>query len=148
VTTATQCRNSHDPACGPFRWDPEPSNEPMNVQVTVLTPKPRVGQTVEFHVVATDDGRIDPDCVGAVFGDDTPVCVGSNAMCPTGPGAYGPWTPPEKPNDRFEKVFSHVYDKPGTFAVSFIVRGYEGCQSPRSPYRNTGQADTSITVES
>ena len=120
----------------------------MSVQVTVLTPKPTVGQTVDFQVVATDDGRIDPDCVGVVFGDDKePVCVGSDPMCAAHPGAYGPWTPPEKPNDRFEKVFSHIYDKPGTFAVSFTLRAHEGCQSPPSPYRSTGQGDTSITVE-
>ena len=88
----------------------------MSVQVKVLTAEPRVGDTVEFQVVATDDGRIDPDCVGVVYGDDKgSFCVGSDAMCSAGPGAYGPWTPPEKPNDRFEQVFSHVYDKPGTF---------------------------------
>ena len=120
----------------------------MSVQVKVLTATPTVGQTVEIKVVATDDGRIDGDCVGVVYGDDKePFCVGSNPMCPAGPGAYGPWTPPEKPNDRFEKVFSHVYDKPGTYAVSFTIRALKGCQSPPSPYGNTGQADTSITVE-
>ena len=148
ITTTTQCRNSHDPACGPYRWDPQPINDPMNVHLEVLTAKPRAGQTVEFRVVATDDGRIDRDCVGVSYGDDKdPWCAGSNPMCAAHPGAYGPWTPPEKPNDRFERVFPHVYDKPGTFVVSLIVRELQGCGSPPSPYGSTGQGSTSITVE-
>jgi hypothetical protein len=119
----------------------------MSVQVEVLTANPRVGRSVEFRVVATDDGRINRDCVGVVFGDDTPVCAGSNAMCSVHPRAYGPWTPPDKPNGRFERVFSHVYDKPGTYTVTMIVRPHQGCESPPSPYGNTGQASTSITVQ-
>lgn len=120
----------------------------MTVQVKVLTANPKVGQTVEFQVVATDDGKIDRDCVGVSFGDDKePFCAGSSAMCATGPAAYGPWSPPKKNVEPFEKVFSHVYEKPGTYAVSFTVRPNSGCEIPLSPYRSTGQNGVKIVVE-
>jgi hypothetical protein len=148
-TTATSmCRNSHDPACGPFRWDPQPVNDPMAVEVRVLTARPKVGQIVEFRLVATDDGRIERDCVGTSFGDDKePFCAGSSASCVAGPGQYGPWTPPEKHLERFEKVFSHTYDKAGTYAVSFTVRPLTACGQP-DPYANSGEASTEITIAS
>ena len=147
VTTTTQCRNSHDPACGPFYWDPEPRNDPMTVEVNILTAEPRVGQAIEFRVVATDDGRID-DCLGVMYGDDKdPFCTGASAMCPAGPRAYGPWAPPPKGTERLEKVFSHVYDKPGTYTFFVIVRALQGCQSPLSPYGSTGQTTTEVVVE-
>jgi len=104
---------------------------------------------VEYRLVAMDDGRIDRDCVGVAFGDDKdPFCAGSTVECAAHPGAYGPWTPPDKRNDRFDTVFSHVYDKAGTYVVSMTVRPFQGCASPPDPYGNTGQASTSITVNS
>ena len=37
-TTTLPCRNSTDPACGPFRWDPAPApNQPVAVSYTHLT---------------------------------------------------------------------------------------------------------------
>lgn len=120
----------------------------MNIEVKLITAKPKVGQTVEVRVVATDDGKIDRDCIGVVFGDDKePFCAGSSPMCPAGPSAYGPWSPPEKSVDRFEKVFSHIYEKPGTYTVSFTIRAQSGCVSPPNPYNSTGQGSTNIIIE-
>src|SRR5579872_131983 len=42
TTTSLVCRDSLDPACGPFRWDPQPlANEPLTVQVTFSPAQPR-----------------------------------------------------------------------------------------------------------
>jgi hypothetical protein len=120
----------------------------MTVEVTVLTAHPRVGQAVEVRVIAIDDGTIERDCVGFSFGDDKdPFCAGAVPSCAAGPGAYGPWTPPEKHIERFEKVFSHVYEHPGAFAVSFTVRPTSGCGSPPNPYRSTGENGVEVVVE-
>ena len=49
------CRNSSDPACGPFSWDPPPApNQPRQVNLSVSTASPRVGQAVTVHADVHD----------------------------------------------------------------------------------------------
>src|SRR5207302_4809101 len=71
VAPARTCRDSYDPACGPFRWDPDPGpNQPLTVTVTPQSQQGKVGQAVNFHVVADDpDARIARDCAVIDFGD-------------------------------------------------------------------------------
>src|SRR3712207_6243843 len=55
TTAARVCRNSTDPACGQFFWDPAPTgNQPLNVQITTSPPNPRAGQEVAFTVSLHD----------------------------------------------------------------------------------------------
>jgi len=57
---APECRNSTNPQCGPFRWDPQPlPNRPMRVDVQIAPSHPRPGDVVTFTVVASD-----PDAPG------------------------------------------------------------------------------------
>ena len=146
TTTTLTCRNSRDSNCGPFYWDPAPDNQPMTVEVELITSNPTVGQIVEFRVVASDDSDIDRDCVGTAYGDDKGAyCARSSPSCRPGPSMYGAWSPPEKQIDRYEKVFSHIYDKAGTYTASFTLRSKEGCDGP-NPYRSEGTESVTFSV--
>lgn len=73
TTTTLLCRNSVDPACGPFRWDPPlPPNQPLTVKVTHTPATPKAGETVTFRVVVDDaDGSVLLDRTGIAnhYGD-------------------------------------------------------------------------------
>ena len=128
TSTSLVCRNSTDPACGPFRWDPPPGpNQPMTVAVSVSPAAPRAGETVSFRVTVDDpDGA---DLVGGGgsvdYGDGTPVpgfsghvdCVGS----------YGPWTPPGPVPLHKEFTYQHAYAAPGTYTVTFTFGSFGNC---------------------
>ena len=104
TTTALVCRNSTDPRCGPFRWDPAPSpDQPLTGSVTYAPTNPRPGQVVHFYPVADapDAAFIYTLSCGAEYGDNPnpPPCPVSSSLPrlpnqPPPPRAYGPWTPP------------------------------------------------------
>ena len=60
------CHWSHDPACGPFRWDPPPQSDvPHGVHLGYwpLDENPRVGEEVAWTLIfdqssRTADGRL------------------------------------------------------------------------------------------
>src|SRR5438067_5196899 len=75
VRVTIACQNSHDPRCGPFRWNPAPGpDQPMNIEVSASPAAPRVGQHVTFTVTSSD-----PDAPGPgrgtflAFGDGPPM---------------------------------------------------------------------------
>jgi len=149
TTTAIVCRDSLDPACGAFRWDPQPDNGPLTVKVTVLTPHPTAGEPVQLKVVLDDpDARIDAECFTTQsFGDDTPSgsCIADYPGCPE-PKRYGPWTPPAKRTDHRELILSHTYDA-GTYTATF---GYYSmgvsCMTYPDPYGSSGTGTATFTV--
>jgi hypothetical protein len=111
------CRNSTDPACGPFRFDPQPGpDEPMTVQVTAIPALARVGQEVVFRVTLRD-----PDGVsrGSSLYDFGNSALGESVQrqCEK----YGPWEPPARPSGPVTEVqeIRHTYAAPGTYTVTF-----------------------------
>ena len=144
VTTvpAQGCRNSSDPACGPFRYDPPLTDAPAKLEIVKVEPAtPKAGDTVTFTLHATDPDSFIASggfCGGASYGDGEaskcgPSCAG------TGP-QFGPWDPPPaRPGDSTFTV-SHAYAKAGSYTANFSITA-DQC-GPRS-----SDASASISVQ-
>ncbi|MBV8983880.1 MAG: hypothetical protein JO248_05505 [Acidimicrobiia bacterium] len=142
---AQPCRNSYDPKCGPFHWDPDPGpNAPLTVTVSPQSQQGNAGQEVNFHIVATDpDAKID-HCVVVDFGDGQ-----SSNNCPPAPtcqAPYGAWTPPAKAPDQYELDIKHTYatGRADPYVASFQLQSHSFC-SP-DPYGGAAQAPAQVTV--
>lgn len=129
AAAGTVCRNSSDPVCGPFRWDPAPGpNRPMDVSVRVSPDRPRPREMVTFRVVATDfDAPFDSPCPTAAFGDGRranpcPPGIGFRGLAECPVDGYGPWTPPARQAGQIEHTFRHTYDHEGTYDVVLSLR--------------------------
>jgi len=133
-TTARHCRNSTDPACGPFSWDPNPGpNQPLTGQVTAAPASPSAGQTVTFHITASDPDASPVVVCGTFFGDGADiVCDPGPKVNPgTCPKQYGPWTPPARQQGALDTTVQHTYQKAGTYEASFQVNSaQEACNNP------------------
>jgi hypothetical protein len=138
------CRNSADPACGEFRWDPAPApNDPLTVTVTFTPEAPVAGDTVTFNVVAEDpDAAVHRECdVGVAFGDgQSPRQCISDYACED---RHGPWSPPAEQPDRFETTFTHVYEQPGEYVANFEFTSEGGCFAP---YESQGSQQVTVIV--
>ena len=146
---AKPCRNSYDPACGPFRWDPDPGpNAPLTVTVTPPSQQVKTGAEVNFHIVAHDpDAKVDR-CYAFDFGDGQ-----KGTTCPP-PAAcqtpYGPWTPPAKVDDTYTPTpdVTHKYSTPSPpdkpYVASFVVQSHSFCNP--DPYGGSGQRAATVTV--
>jgi hypothetical protein len=53
-TTVLSCRNSYDPACGQFSWDPLPLDQPASVIVSFQPTSPRAGEWAEVTITVED----------------------------------------------------------------------------------------------
>jgi len=138
---ANACHNSYDPACGPFRWDPDPGpNAALSVTASAQQVNP--GDPVNFHIMADDpDAKIDR-CYAFDFGDGQKgTTCQPPATCKT---PYGPWTPPAKAPDHWDVYVPHQYGSPGSYSASFIVQSHSFC-SP-DPYGGSGQAPAAVNV--
>ena len=127
--TTRPCRNSTDPACGPFRWEPPlPPNQPITVKLSYLPAAPKVGESVTFSVTVDDpDGRslLDREGMANNYGDSVPE---------RGPTAhvdcfelFGLWTPGPPEPVHADLTFRHVYTAPGTYTVSFPFKTLGDC---------------------
>ena len=118
------CRNSTDPACGSFEWDPEPApNQPLEASfshpATVA-----VGEVFVFEVVWADG---DADLSYDHFSMD-----GSSVPAPcAGIARYGPWTPPAVTPASGTKRYRRRFEAAGTYDVVVGLRTGD-CQSPYS----------------
>ena len=142
TSTVLVCRNSTNPACGPFRWDPPPpANQPITGHVTLSPANPRPGETVTFHLVADDpDAGYLPGSCPIDFGDGTTIpCVIPGGRGPTPPGSSsppppkptGPWTPPSpRPGHLDICCVQHTYGAAGTYTATFRVQSYTSPMGP------------------
>jgi hypothetical protein len=144
--TAEACRNSTDPDCGEFRWDPEPDdNEPLTIEVEYSPKTPRAGDTVTFEVVATDDGGT-PVRRTTLFGDGSQVEPKGDA-CPDQEKRYGPWTPPDPDHQDNEDTFRHTYERSGNFEAIFRYSTDRCDQRGYNPYGSETRIEIKIDVE-
>ncbi len=140
------CRNSTNPECGPFTWDPAPdANQPLTVNVTYAPASPRAGEEVTFTVVVEDpDARVMRNLntrrdYGDGVVDEAPP---SPASCGQ---AFGPWTPPDKMPDRFVTTFRHVYKRAGTYTASYSFESTSGCVGG-DPYGSGATGSVTVNV--
>jgi hypothetical protein len=148
TTTTIACRNSTDPRCGSFRWDPDPGpNAPLTIEITKSPAEPKVGQVVTFTVHSSD-----PDAgpiysthsceAGESFGDeDSPPtrCPGSCV-----PPGYGPWTPPPRQPGSLDETFTHTYTEAGGYW--FTVWRQSAAPCGPTPYRSSAEAAIEVHV--
>lgn len=149
TTTTVLCRNSTDPSCGPFSWDPAPG--PYEVEVyAVSTPiAAAVGEPVRFAVEYVDPAGIDAQgaCLNWYVSDpgvvNTSSCEVINPSCPR----TGPHDPPAPVADRILLERSITFETPGEHEVriggNIGTHLADGCESP---YRNTFTRTFTIVV--
>lgn len=137
------CLNSTDPACGPFRWEPEPDpNAPLTVTVRA-TPRPGDPRTFDFAIVYSDpDAPIREGCRMNDYGDGGTIAASSCAVTAC-VATYGPWTPPAKEPGYAEAQASHTFAAPGTYVVRFSASSGNMCGHP---YASTGTGSTEVVV--
>lgn len=145
------CRNSYNPACGPFRWDPAPGpNEPSTVQITYTPASPRVGDQVTFHVTYTNpDGPAGSDESSIKFGDGGGQGIAASIYAPPGgcKTPYGPWTPPAPKADSVSSDWpTHAYTAAGTYTVTETGSAGVGLCDPQNPYLDEKSGTTTITI--
>ena len=121
IPTAPPCRNSTEPRCAGFYWDPPAGdNQPLSVAV-VIDPPPAVGEPVTFRVTIVDpDHAVTANCAEVDFGDGS--AVDQPACNPVECAAYGPWDPPAKVTGREIFTFSHRYLPGGPYLATFTFR--------------------------
>lgn len=153
TTTTTVCRNSKDAACGPFRWDPEPSpNQPLVVTVTTSAEQAVAGQPFSFTVEATDTDAQPVFCEVFDLGDGTTKgvigtrCGDDGTAQPPCEPRYGPWTPPTRKGGVFTYTVTHTYAAAGTYTVQFFSYSEDGGEC--HPYGSTKTTERKVTVVS
>ncbi len=145
-----KCRESTDPSCGPFRWDPVPErNQALRVTLHVAPDQVATGEPVQATVSWADSDAPRGELVALCWGDST--CEPPAAPC-LNDRATGTWTPPEPApgRDRFLPE-PHHYSAPGTYVVSVTVRShawFEGQCPPSAgdPYASSASRRAVVTV--
>jgi len=151
TTTADPCRNSHDPQCGPFRWDPPPGpNDPLKAEAKPESQQASAGSTVKFSLMASDpDSKIDKTCIVIDWDDGHTETTGPCPPPAACPGSYGPWAPPARVADHDEREVTHVYTAPNTpdkpsYLPRFRYQSQPSCDP--NPYGGVATANATVTV--
>ena len=150
TTTVTPCRNSHDPACGPFYFDPPPDpDQPMTVEVIPSVSTVRVGEPMSFHIIRRDADGVSDGLRSYDVGDDSLIAMYGRGLC----DRYGPQDPPPKglTPTVVTDDFPHTYTRAGTFTVKFTYQEGGACQDSRTggwdrPYASSGEGSVVMTV--
>lgn len=137
--TTTTCRNSTDPSCGDFSWDPQPG--PYEVEVYAVSTPQRTapGVPVTFAVDYVDPAG--PDGLGACVNWSAPgasIDVSSCEEIATRCARTGPHDPPAPRQERIRVERTFTFDQPGYYEVTVggNVATHLADECP-SPYRNT-----------
>lgn len=137
--TTVACRDSRDPQCGEFRWDPPPApNQPLTAGFVDAPTTATVGQEVLFIV-----SWADPDATlsFANFSVTTEGGVGLGQAC-TQEQRYGPWTPPPPAGGSGEVEELYTFSAPGTYFVTMSL----GTADCNSPYADESTVEVVVTV--
>jgi hypothetical protein len=163
TTTTLVCRNSSDPRCGPFRWEPDPGpNQPLTVDITYEPSSPRAGETVTFHVTARDPDASQFPQMCSFFGDGSGPCISGVKGASSDPSApdyepycgpmYGPWTPPVRPGQESlgnppGSGVPHTYANAGTYLVRFSFDSSATFCGYAGPYASQGEGTVQVVVQ-
>jgi hypothetical protein len=153
TTTSLVCRNSYDPACGDFYWDPPPpTNQPITLQVTPSATEVSVGQEVTLSIVADDpDATLKVACMpsGPIvrWGDPNQNIYACDPGCPEPGPRHGAWDTPAPEPGHFDGVEKWTYNTPGTYTVNVYVSSSQACAFGYGGYSPYGSyASTVITI--
>ena len=141
TTTTLVCRNSYNPECGPFHWDPAPApGGSPSVTIVPSTPNPTAGEGMNFKVTVSDPDTAVYTCGQVQYGDMSPSegCAPVAASCPT---RYGAWDPPARHPDSATTEYPHTYKDSGTYTFSVVFPVGNPCFDPYE-----GQVSGSVTV--
>ncbi|MGH9226250.1 MAG: hypothetical protein ACRD2W_21235, partial [Acidimicrobiales bacterium] len=145
VADPSTCRNSYNASCGPFRWDPEPPEVPIDVQVTVEPASPRVGEAVAFMVTTRSAaGRVRQVSVATGDGGSPRADTGRSCAMPGSPTRYGPWDLPAPVPDEYTSRYPWTYQAAGTYTARFAYDQWTCGRGPQYPGR--GEASVTVTV--
>ena len=136
------CRNSTDPACGPFQWDPPPGpNSPLEIGITYSPSAPRVGEEVTVTVHARDADAL----IGVVtlaFGDEEAFTIPPASIVSCAGAEAGPWSLPAPTPDDVVKTFRHTYTRAGDFTLAAYAASPDIVSGtcPPNPYASQAAA--------
>ena len=117
ASTVPACRNSTDPACGDFRFDPQPgADDPMTVEVTAVPSSPVAGQPMVFRVTLRDPDGVSYGASNFFFGDSG-ISDSKFGQCKK----FGPWDPPARDPSQATVVqeVGHTYAQAGSYTATF-----------------------------
>ena len=136
------CRNSTDPACGPFRWDPPPGpNAPVEISIAFSPSAPRSGDEVTITVHVHDADALIGD-VAIAFGDEEASTIPPASIVSCEGAAAGPWSLPAATPDDLVKTYRHTYTRAGDFTVAAYAASPDiiSATCPPNPYASQGTA--------
>lgn len=147
TTAPPVCRNSTDPRCGDFRWDPLPNNQPLTVNVSFSPAAPKAGDSVTFNVDVSDpDHAVTSNCAVVEYGDGNSEPP-SPCPAPTCGPAHGPWDPPAAQPGSQTFTYTHVYGAAGSYTAKFVFHTDKDTRCPQpDPYGNTQPAEKAVVV--
>jgi hypothetical protein len=150
-TTATTlvCRNSDNPACGDFYWDPPINNQPITGALSLAESTPQAGQPVTLSVSASDPDSNpqlcfdDQETVDQLAFDLPTHCV--YPACAIGYSGYGPHDPPapQGGGDATQTV-TLTFSQPGSYTVTAHLGSRSGTCG--SLYDSSIELQISVTV--
>ena len=117
TTTVVACRNSTDPACGAFRFDPQPgADRPMTVRVVAERASVGVGGEIVFTVTLDDPDGVSYGSSLFSYGDS-----GGGGSSVEKCKKFGAWDPPARDAAHATEVLQvrHTYASPGTYTARF-----------------------------
>ena len=152
----TECRNSTNPDCGDFYWDPEPGpNQPLEIDVLSV-------EDADGNEYMQGDGATVPEDTEVTFvvrfrDPDAEVSDEWNAEAAYGDGGhstgafvacsmaarFGPWTPPDPVTGEAVWEFTYTYEEVGSYTATFSYTESE-CGNP---YASSGSRDLTVSVE-
>lgn len=141
------CRDSTDPACGAFRWDPEPVNQPATLILRLPDAPIVVGRDYELRLEMRDpDGPVDLGCY-SVDADRPALSLGSCSQesRPPCPERFGPWTPPPGSPGNAQTATVIQFQRSGPYVVEVSVVRPDGCDNV-DPYRSGARATLAVDV--
>jgi hypothetical protein len=153
TTTTIVCRNSYDPACGEFRWDPPVQDQGATMTITWTPSQPKAGEKVTFRVVIDDPDDPSPKYnlkqedygeAGGQFDEGDP----SQNTCEN---RYGPWTPPPPGPGHYEQDggYGLEYTFKGAGAhpimIGYTSGGPNWCYDPYNQGTVGGKATVTVS---
>lgn len=154
------CRNSFDPSCGEFHWDPPIANKPLHITLTASNTHPAVGETITLTAKISDSDAVpNAHCVAwladtgtgptfMTFGDGAENC-GTRPPCEQPPARYGAWDPLPTHGGSIVATFdTSVRD---TNPVVFSVQAFSGevvCSGSHGLTQHDNVADSGLYASS